>query len=195
GVDAGRRRGVGELVAAGQGPVTTSVGRLFDALGSIVTGRAVATYEAQAAIELEALARRVERVDAPRWERAVPVDRSGALPQLDPRPLVTRVTEAVAQGLAPAVVAAAIHEALGSAAAGLAVELAAAHGLDTVALTGGVYQNLRLTEVVEDAVRAAGVTVLVHERIPANDAGISIGQAAVAAATTPAAATTASRQR
>ncbi|HXH56632.1 Sua5/YciO/YrdC/YwlC family protein, partial [Iamia sp.] len=183
-VDEARRDGVAAVIAAGLGPVTTSVGRLFDALGSLVTGRTVATYEAQAAIELEALARRVDRDDAPRWVDVVTIDRSAALPQIDPRGLVEQVVDALVRGTAPEVVAAGIHEALGSAAAALAAEITAHHGLDTVALTGGVYQNARLTEVVEGALLDAGLTVLVHQRIPANDGGISIGQAAVAAAAT-----------
>jgi hydrogenase maturation protein HypF len=60
--------------------------------------------------------------------------------------------------------------------------LAQEHGLDTVALSGGVFQNARFTEVVVHHLRHAGLAVLVHERVPPNDGGISIGQAAVAAA-------------
>ena len=66
-------------------------------------------------------------------------------------------------------------------AARLAVELSAAHGLDTVALTGGVFQNVLLSDLVETALTARGLEVLVHERVPPNDGGISIGQAAIAA--------------
>ena len=54
-------------------------------------------------------------------------------------------------------------------------------GIDAVVLTGGVFQNVRLTEIVERDLRRAGLTVLVHERVPPNDGGISIGQAAIAA--------------
>ena len=62
--------------------------------------------------------------------------------------------------------------------------MAAARGIETVVLTGGVFQNARLTEVVEAALLERGLEVLVHREMPANDGGISIGQAAVAAATT-----------
>ncbi len=175
------QRGVAALVAARHGPTTTSMGRLFDALGSLVTGRTVVTYEAQAAIELEALARSVARTDAPRWDDMVPIDRTGRLPQLDPRPLVTRVLDELARSTAPEVVAAAVHEALGAASADLAAACAEDHGLDTVALTGGVFQNARLTDVVEDTLHQRGMHVLLHHHVPANDGGISIGQAAVAA--------------
>ncbi|MGI8756437.1 MAG: carbamoyltransferase HypF [Acidimicrobiales bacterium] len=179
--------GVGSLVAAGHGPVTTSVGRLFDALAAVVTGRAVATYEAQAAIELEALARRVDVADAPFWAETSVVDLSGTVAQLDPRPLVARVVAEVDRGTAPELVAAGVHRSIGEAAAALAAETAAARGIDTVVLTGGAFQNVRLTDVVEDVLGASGVHVLVHHCVPANDGGISIGQAAVAAvATVPA---------
>ena len=77
--------------------------------------------------------------------------------------------------------AAGFHEALGTATARLAATLAGEHGLDTVVLTGGVFQNVRLTEVVESELAASGLRVLVHEQIPPNDGGISIGQAAIAA--------------
>jgi hydrogenase maturation protein HypF len=65
----------------------------------------------------------------------------------------------------------------------MAARLARRHSIATVALSGGVFQNVRLTEIVEERLAANAVTVLVHQRVPPNDGGISIGQAAVAAAT------------
>jgi hydrogenase maturation protein HypF len=165
------------LAASGRSPVTTSMGRLFDALASLIVGRSAVSYEAQAAIELEAIARTVERHDAPRYDDTVVVVDG----QLDPAGLVARVVEEIDRGAAPAVVAAGVHEAIGRAAAALAVDIAVANGLDAVVLTGGVFQNARLTDVVEGALLEAGLQVLVHERVPPNDGGISIGQAAIAA--------------
>ena len=81
----------------------------------------------------------------------------------------------------PAVIAAGFHEAIGRASAALAVSVAAERGLDTVVLTGGVFQNLRLTEIVETELIEAGLAVLIHQQVPPNDGGISIGQAAIAA--------------
>nr|MBA2282162.1 carbamoyltransferase HypF [Acidimicrobiia bacterium] len=78
--------------------------------------------------------------------------------------------------------AAGFHEAIGRAAADAAIVIAAERGLRTVALSGGVFQNPRLAAIVEEALTLAGLEVLVHCTIPPNDAGISIGQAAVAAA-------------
>ncbi|HEY6531286.1 MAG TPA: carbamoyltransferase HypF [Acidimicrobiales bacterium] len=176
------RAEVGLVVAGGYGPVTTSIGRLFDALGSIVTGRTVATYEAQTAVELEALARRVPRSEAPAWAGAVAVEATSEGVELDPRPLVVEVVDAVRAGVRPELVAAGIHEALGRAAAEAASAAAVDAGLATVVLTGGAFQNVRLSEVVRDVLEGAGLEVLEHRRVPPNDGGISLGQVAVAAA-------------
>ena len=100
---------------------------------------------------------------------------------LDPSALVARLIEERERRTPVALIAAGFHEAIGRASAELAVALARAHGIDTVALTGGVFQNLRLTEVVEGALVDAGLTVLVHQAVPPNDGGISVGQAAIAA--------------
>ncbi|MEJ7844872.1 MAG: carbamoyltransferase HypF, partial [Acidimicrobiales bacterium] len=170
-----------DLAARGQGPVTTSMGRLFDAVAALLGLRPTVSYEAQAAIELEALARSVPRGEAPTFP--VDVDRDGSgLVIIDPAPLVAALVDARERGTAPALLAAAFHESIGRAAATAAIEVAREHGLATVALTGGVFQNARLSEVVEQALTAAGLEVLVHRIVPPNDGGISIGQAAVAAA-------------
>jgi hydrogenase maturation protein HypF len=84
-------------------------------------------------------------------------------------------------GVDRALIAAGFHEAFGRATAVMAGRVAGEQGLDTVALTGGVFQNALLTEVVESGLRDQGLDVLVHSSIPPNDGGISIGQAAIAA--------------
>ncbi len=100
---------------------------------------------------------------------------------VDPSPLIARVVAERDAGTPLPLIAAGFHASLGSAAATVAADLAARHGLDTVALSGGVFQNARLTEVVSRQCRDAGLIVLVHRRVPPNDGGISIGQAAIAA--------------
>ena len=161
-------------------PVTTSVGRLFDAIAALIGGRQRISYEAQAAIELEALARTVDRCDAPRYDGCISIDDSGS-PVLDPAPLVAAVLADLDAGVDRARVAAGFHEAFGRATVDLAALVASRHNLATVVLTGGVFQNARLTDVVESGLRAEGLEVLVHSAIPPNDGGISIGQAAIAA--------------
>jgi hydrogenase maturation protein HypF len=85
------------------------------------------------------------------------------------------------RGTSVPAVAAAFHAGLGRSVAAMARDLAAAAHVNTVALSGGVFQNSRLTEIVERELTASGVEVLVHSRVPPNDGGVSIGQAAVAA--------------
>ncbi len=170
-----------DVAATGHSPVTTSMGRVFDAVAVLLGGRLRVSYEAQAAIELEALARRVDRAEASAYRGVVDISTEEGMLVLDPAPLIERVFADHAGGTTGAVIAAAFHEAIGRAAADVAIELARADGIDAVALTGGVFQNVRLTEVVESELGRAGLRVLVHERIPPNDGGLSIGQAAVAA--------------
>ena len=162
--------------------LTTSVGRLFDAVAALVGLRSQVTYEGQAAIELEVLARSVPRTSAPQYPTEIV---EAASPEgfdvLDPSPLIATVLTEVERGTDRSVIAAGFHEGLGRATAALGARLARRHGLDTVALSGGVFQNVRFSDIVEDALAAEGLTVLVHESVPPNDGGISVGQAAIAA--------------
>jgi len=100
----------------------------------------------------------------------------------DPAPLVASIVDARDSGTPPPFVAAGFHTALGRASALLAAEMADAHALDTVALTGGVFQNALFSDIVQSELEAAGKRVLIHRSVPPNDGGISIGQAAIAAA-------------
>ena len=158
------------------------MGRLFDAVAVLLGGRTTVSYEAQAAIELESAARRVARRDAPRLDGLVTTERSGGMVVLDPAPLLARLVADRAADAPVQPLAAAFHEAIGLAAATVAAEVARERGIDAVVLTGGVFQNARLTEVAERALADHGLRVLVHERVPPNDGGLSIGQAAIAAA-------------
>ena len=180
-----RWRQVLALSLAGNGrtrPVlTTSVGRLFDAVAAMVGLRSHVTYEGQAAIELEMLARSVPRGAAARYPVDLVEGAPGSPDVLDPVPLVATVLREVELGREPSTIAAGFHEGLGLATAALGARLARKNGLDTVALSGGVFQNVRFSDIVEDALAAEGLAVLVHRQVPPNDGGISIGQAAIAA--------------
>jgi len=151
-------------------PETTSMGRLFDAVAALCGVRAVATYEGQAAIELEALA-------APDAQGSYAF---GA--DLDARPLVLAILADLDAGVAVPAVSARFHHAVASATAGACAAAASDSGLDLVALSGGVFQNRLLLTLTAQRLEALGLRVLVPERLPANDGGIAYGQAAVAAA-------------
>jgi hydrogenase maturation protein HypF len=157
-------------------PVTTSAGRLFDAVAALVGIRDRVNYEGQAAIELEQCASAVGECDG------YPVGFDGGL--IRAGDLVRAVVADLRAGTAAPLIAARFHTGMHDALAAAAVRAAAGTGLDVVALSGGVFQNLRLLHGVSRRLTEAGLRVLVHSRMPCNDGGISLGQVAVAAATT-----------
>ena len=160
---------------------TTSAGRLFDGVAALLGIRPTVTYEAQAAIDLEAAAAS-QPLDmaANGWDVTVGPGADG-LVVVDPSPLIARVVAERDRGTPVPAIAAAFHVGLGRAVAGVAADLAQTAGVGAVALSGGVFQNARLTEIVERRLTGAGLNVLVHSKVPPNDGGVSIGQAAVAA--------------
>ncbi|NEX17647.1 MAG: carbamoyltransferase HypF, partial [Halochromatium sp.] len=180
-------------------PPTTSAGRLFDAvaaaLGVCVDGIA---YEAQAAIELETLARGAlgevgyafaidhgdsrDRSDSnERNDRNDRNERNARRWQLDPTPMWTALLDDLTARVPAAVIAARFHAGLATAAAELAVQAAHRHGVGTVALSGGVFQNRTLFEAMHKALSERGLQVLTHRRVPANDGGLALGQSVIAA--------------
>src|SRR5689334_2887964 len=148
-------------------PLTTSMGRLFDAVAALCGVRSEVTYEGQAAIELEALC-------DPGETDAYPLPVSDEL-VLDARPTIRALVE---DGAPVPRRAARFHNAVARATA-TACERA---GATTVVLSGGVFQNRTLFERTSSLLRDAGLRVLTPELLPPNDGGISYGQAAVAAA-------------
>lgn len=181
GIDDAGAAAVIDLAERSTSPVTTSAGRLFDAVAALLGGRQRVSYEAQAAIELEGWARSVDRRNAPRYDGCITVGRDAGAYVLDPAPLIAAMLADLDAGAERAALAAGFHESLGRATVQMATMIAAEQGVDTIALTGGVFQNARLTEVVEQGLREQGLAVLVHALIPPNDGGISVGQAAIAA--------------
>ncbi|MDQ3067001.1 MAG: carbamoyltransferase HypF, partial [Actinomycetota bacterium] len=147
-------------------PLSSGMGRLFDAVAALLGGRETVTYEGQAAIELEQLA---GETPAEPWAW-----RFG-----DATSLVTDCYLALDAGRPRTEIAAAFHE---SVAAGAAAACAEAGEPRTVVLSGGSFQNLRLLSSTRRRLEELGFDVLTHRLVPPNDGGISYGQAAVAAA-------------
>ncbi|GIW53569.1 MAG: carbamoyltransferase [Gemmatimonadales bacterium] len=158
-------------------PLTSSMGRLFDAAAAILGVRQIAHYEGQAAMELEALAR-----DRGAEPLPFPVIWSSGEWILDPIPLLVALAEKAARGEALADLAAAFHESIAATAAAVAEAACSAHSVNRVALGGGVFQNARLLASVTERLRSLGLEVLWPVRLSPNDGAISYGQAAVAAA-------------
>ena len=177
-VDPARWSKVEEIVRAGvASPITTSMGRLFDAIAALCGVRATVTYEGQAAVELEAVADRGELRAYP-----LPVVPQGGGLLLDASETVRAALQDLRDGIDTALVAARFHNAVAEATAHACAQAADSRGLDTAVLAGGVFQNRLLLERTVPALEAHGLRVLVPERLPPNDGAIAYGQAAVAAA-------------
>lgn len=181
-VDPERWRAVARMAVTGfASPVTTSMGRLFDAVAALAGMRARVTYEGQAAAELEGLAAAAGAPAAalPAYPLAL---QAGRPVVLDVRPTVLAIAEDAACGVPAATIAARFHAAVAGATALACALIAGREGLSTVALGGGVFQNRFLLDATVFALEQRGLRVLVPERLPPNDGAISFGQAAVAAA-------------
>jgi hydrogenase maturation protein HypF len=176
-VDAAAWSDVHRLARAGlASPLTSSMGRLFDAVAALCGIRPRVNYEGQAAVELEAAAAADERGTYPLDHLGTP---QGLL--LDARETVLAVAGEMARGVEVALIAARFHNAVARATATACAKLAGA-STETVVLSGGVFQNRLLLERTAALLEAGGLRVLVPERLPPNDGGISYGQVAVAAA-------------
>lgn len=165
-------------------PRTSSMGRLFDAAAAILGICGTATYEGEPAIELEAAAwRAFGRENASSTDSQVgastPADGS---PILDPKPLFEALLSGIEAGVPADKLALDFHIAIARASACIASEICAREGIDTVALSGGVFMNRLLLQLLTRELKDAGLAVLVPHAVPVNDGCISYGQAAVARA-------------
>ncbi len=154
---------------------TSSMGRLFDAVSSLIGLRHSVSYEAQAAIELEALAS-AYRGEAPTYAFARRGD------EFDPAPMLGAMVADLADGCPTGAVALGFHLAVARLVSDSASALRRLHGLDVVVLSGGVFQNVLLTGLVRANLGGLGFRVLTHRLVPPNDGGLALGQVAVAGA-------------
>jgi hydrogenase maturation protein HypF len=178
--DARRWRLVGRVAAsASAAPLTTSAGRLFDAVASLLGVVHRSTFEAQAAMQLEALACSAGPVEP------LGVAMGGSPLVIDTPALVRRLVDERARGRPVAELAAVFHESLAQALASACTRLCSEWDVDRVALSGGVFQNALLLARTLQLIGERGLHVYANSAVPANDGGISLGQALVAAATAP----------
>jgi hydrogenase maturation protein HypF len=169
---ADERRVLRQQLETGMGCVpTSSMGRLFDAVSALTGVRQVVAYEAQAAIELEGLAR---GVDGGAMTYTFDIDRSGNPALIDPTPVIHAVVHDHRAGVPTAVIGARFHCAV----ADLVVRLACddRDASQTVALSGGVFQNALLLHLTLKPLQTKGFHVITHRRVPPNDGGIALGQ-------------------
>jgi hydrogenase maturation protein HypF len=163
---------------------TSSMGRLFDAVSSLLGVRHTASYEAQAAMELEHLADQGtadgRTGEGARAARAGPYRFTASGDEIDAAPVVSAIVDDMRRGCATGPIAAGFHLAVAELIADTADRLRDATGIEKVALSGGVFQNVLLLRLARAALEARGLRVLTHRLVPPNDGGLALGQVAVA---------------
>lgn len=153
---------------------TSSMGRLFDAAAALIGLRQVVTYEGQAAIEMEAIAEENSSL-------TYPFTLAGGV--LDPSPMFAAILDELRKGVPPSLIAAGFHNTVAEMACRVCDLVSESTGFRNVALSGGVWQNRRLSQHVFDKLASRGYTVLSHKKYPPNDGCLALGQAMTAAMT------------
>jgi hydrogenase maturation protein HypF len=157
-------------------PLTSSAGRLFDAVASLLGVRDRVDFEAQAAMELEALADpEADRVYAAR------IDETGAALVVHTPDVVRAIVDDLLSEVPAARIAARFHATLADILTQVCERIRARTDLTAVTLSGGVFQNAWLLAAAVRRLEAGGFEVYTHQQVPANDGGLALGQAAVAA--------------
>jgi hydrogenase maturation protein HypF len=171
------RRVLGRMIEQGvNSPPTSSMGRLFDGISALIGVREVAHYDAQAAIELEQLIEPGTVGEPLEWE----LHRDESPMRIDPRPLVRQLTAETERGAGAAELSLRFHSTVVEMVRRTCLEARERSGVEDVVLSGGVFQNEFLLRGCQRALREAGFPVYVHRRVPTNDGGVALGQAAIA---------------
>jgi hydrogenase maturation protein HypF len=160
-----------QLTTGTNAPLTSSLGRLFDGVASMLGICHQISYEGQAAIEFEALARE---------------DESGAYPFeindeliFNPGIMIRSILKDQGDGVQLPIISARFHNTLAEMVLEIALLVRQSKQLGTVALSGGVWQNMTLLKRSVLKLRSAGFQVLLHQQVPPNDGGLSLGQAVI----------------
>jgi hydrogenase maturation protein HypF len=154
-------------------PETSSMGRLFDAISSLLRLRDATNYEGQAAIELEQIA---DRDCTQKYQFDVSEDEGIIRAQT----VIRSAVEDILSGVPPPAISAKFHLGVADLIVSMAMKIREQRKLNRVALSGGVFQNVILLKAACRSLADAGFEVLTHSRVPTNDGGISLGQAAIA---------------
>ncbi|MCX7702076.1 MAG: hypothetical protein N2039_14460, partial [Gemmataceae bacterium] len=159
-------------------PLTSSMGRLFDAVASLLGLAHQAAHEGQAAMHLEWLAERSVELGEYPFDFVL---KNGIL-EIDPRPVIAAVARDIQQNVEAAIIARRFHNGIAEMIAQVCCRLRKITGIDLVVLSGGVFLNALLTCRSVARLRQRGFRVYRHRRVPPGDGGLSLGQLAVAAA-------------
>jgi len=151
-------------------PLTSSMGRLFDAVSSLIGVRHTANYEAQAAIELEAVADH-------ECEEAYPFILENDVILI--KPMLVELMDDLRLGISPSMMSAKFHNGIAQMAVNVCQKIRKQSHITTAALSGGVWQNKYLLNKTINKLEKEGFDVLIHRQVPCNDGGLSLGQAVI----------------
>jgi hydrogenase maturation protein HypF len=153
-------------------PLTSSMGRLFDAVAALAGIRQKINYEAQAAIELEAT---VDPEETGSYSFSLSTNPEGGV--IDPSPLISEIVTDVLAATPRSTIAARFHNTVASMVLTVCLEIRKQSSINTVALSGGVWQNMILLSKTVGLLNRASFQVRIHRLVPANDGGLALGQA------------------
>jgi hydrogenase maturation protein HypF len=156
-------------------PLTSSMGRLFDAVSSLAGVRQKVNYEAQAAMELEALAN-------PDEKQAYPfgIPREAGVGIIDPLPMLNALLADIQAGKSKDILSARFHNGVAMMVVQACQVIRNETGINEIALSGGVWQNMTLFQKTLSSLQKEGFRVYFHQQVPTNDGGLALGQAVMA---------------
>ena len=158
-------------------PLTSSCGRLFDAVAALADLRYVMSFEGQAPMELE-MAMAVDHDDFYNYQ--IMPDEDGTCATISFDAMVRGIVKDIENNMGPGIISSRFHNTIVCVIADMCERIRKQEGLDLVALSGGVFQNLYLLTRAVATLQQKGFRVLTHEHVPTNDGGIALGQAVVA---------------
>jgi hydrogenase maturation protein HypF len=175
-VEAEKWKTIVKMVEKGiNSPLTSSMGRLFDAVSSILSIRDEVNYEGQAAIELEMIATH-ENVGEYKFQ----IFKEEKPMIIDPKEIIIGIVFDLLEGIPLAKVSSKFHRTIARIIIETCKLIRFKEELNRVALSGGVFQNIFLLSLVKDGLRNSGFEIFTHHTVPTNDGGISLGQAVIA---------------
>jgi hydrogenase maturation protein HypF len=157
-------------------PLTSSIGRLFDSISSLLGVRDIITYEAQAAIELQMLAERSDTAE----KYLFTLSQKTGLFTIHPESVFRGIIDDIKKKIPTEKIARKFHNGLVYITVRICRRLRQGSGINTVAFSGGVFQNKLLSETLTRALKKAGFQVYYNQLLPANDGSVSLGQLAIA---------------
>jgi hydrogenase maturation protein HypF len=162
-------------------PLTSSCGRLFDAVSALLNIRKTITFEGQAAIELEMLSQ--QNGEAQGYPYGL-IEHDG-MRQVRVRPLLDAILSDIGSGVSVQEIGLRFHETIARVIRDVVTRIAKETGISLVALSGGCFQNRLLLRRTLPLLTGAALEVLIHRQVPCNDGGIALGQAAIASSKLP----------